>query len=643
MPAPGRRTTADFIAGLPASEARDRLAQSLPGRVLRAELPSLDAQPRDIAAIKLDIAADLAPYDALHVLACIVPLVSFTRPETYTELDEEPAATVEYIASVLLERPSPEPTAQPQAPETMSGAIQRSLDRTRGIALQAIFDGRRRRDSGIPALERVALDVAVRDAISRWPGYGQQERSLAGHLAADDTVAAYLRRQIGFDLAQALELEAAVGVLVEHRYNAHAQQTADTIHNLEAEFDANPQAVPEALRVRSAAERSQRGAWLLAQELFSVRLKDALVITSADLAMEANVDHTVAAAFLKALSCQFGDTKGTSILTGRNQVRRRPFMADGQGGYLLTAPGNLLWALRPLTEAVTKQDEAIFHLYEGVRSRYVESETARSFVKALKPREIWTNLAYELNGATYEADVLVKIDDMCIVIEAKGGGLSDNARRGRKRELKRELKALLGKSTEQVGRLTAELRAGRTPAFYDRVTRKPVETGLAGIQRVEAVVVTLEDLGFVATQAVELREAGVLGPGHPPWTVSLYDLQAIANSCAYAAQLTSYIGRRRAIDERVEFVDECDLWMLHLRETLDFSAVRGRVILVEGRSDDLNRAWMFGARMPTMTLDKSAKRRLREADRKRAPGFIAAGEQLIDDAQRGRRPRVRAF
>jgi hypothetical protein len=83
--------------------------------------------------------------------------------------------------------------------------------------------------------------------------------------------------------------------------------------------------------------------------------------------------------------------------------------------------------------------------------------------------------------------------------------------------------------------------------------------------------------------------------------------------------------------------------MLHLRETSDFNPVKGREVMVDGRSDDLNKVWMFGGRRPAMKLDKSSKRRLRELDRKRPQGFVTAGEAVIAEVQRGRRPQVRTF
>jgi hypothetical protein len=640
---PAARNVRDFLQGMQPSPAREQLARTLPDRLLRAEFPSPTAQVKDVVAMKRDIVADLAPYPALRILAGIILPLAFGRKETYSELDEESAATVEYLASILLERPSAEPTAEPRSEEDMNAAIQRSLDRVRGITIRTVMDGRRREEETQEPLERIAIAVSVHDAISRWPGYAHQARQLADQLAADQTVAEFLRGTLGFDISQALILEDAATKLLETQFNAHGKQVAESVNALLDELEANPDAVPEHLRVRDEEERARRSQWLLAQAFFAEPLAESLSITTEELATQAKVDRAVAQAFLTAFSCSFGDTRGTSLLTGRTLVRQRPFIAMGEGRYLMTAPGNLLWAIRPTVEAAIKPDNSVFDTYEKSRSAHVEQRAAQLLGEALRTTDLWTNLAYTLDGATYEADVLATIDDVAIVVEAKGGALTDNAKRGRKRELKRELAALLGKSSTQALRLSEELQAGRVPEFHDRASGARVHVDLLDVRRVEAVVVTLEALGHIASKTDELRRAGLLTGVDPPWTVSLYDFEAIAQCCAHAAELTLYISRRRSLDERLEFIDECDLWMLHLRETLDVTGVNGRVLLVNGRSDPLNRALMFDDRMPTMKLDKSAKRRLRESDRKRLPGFISIGEEAIVAAQRGRRPQVRVF
>jgi hypothetical protein len=617
---------------------------SLPERLLRAELPPLDAGPGDLARVKQEIAADLAPYDAMHVLACIALVGGmFTRPEIYSELDDDSGATMEYVASILLERPSPEPTAEPGPAAGMSGAIQRTLDRTRGMTMQMGMAGRRREMEATTPLDAIAAAVEVQDAVTRWPGYADQARELLFDLARLDDVAELLHAELGFDLEQALVLEDAVGRVLTDRFNAHGERTADVAGQQEMAFAADPDAVPDVLKVRTDEDRARRGMWLLAQEHFSERLRDALLITADALAAEAGTDVAVADAFLRAFSISFGDTKGTTIITGRNRVRQRPFISDGEGRFLLTLTGNLLWTIRPVAEAVVKRDQALFHIYEAARSRYTERQTAAHLATALKTDQVWTNVWYTLDGKRYEADVIACVDGLCVIAEVKSGELSEKAWRGRKRELRRDLTALLGKSSEQSGRLASELQAGRVPEFVDRATREPVSIPLHDVTRVEAAVVTLEGLGFIGLVFPHLREAGFTGDGAPPWIVSVYDLGAVASCSAYTPQFTSFIRRRRELDDRVSFLDECDLWMLHLRETLDCSLVKGRVLLVEGRSDDLNKVWMFGARRPTMKLGKSAKRRLRELDRKRPKGFVAAGEAVIAEVQQGRRPNLKTF
>jgi hypothetical protein len=107
-------TVGSLIGSLPPTAARQNAMSSLPERLLRAELPPLTAGPGDLARIKQEITADLAPYEAMHVLACLALVGGmFTRPGIYSELDEDSGATMEYVASILLERPSPEPTVEP--------------------------------------------------------------------------------------------------------------------------------------------------------------------------------------------------------------------------------------------------------------------------------------------------------------------------------------------------------------------------------------------------------------------------------------------------------------------------------------------------------------------------------------------------
>ena len=70
---------------------------------MRAEMPQLDARPADLARINQRAAADLGPFDAIHVLACLIVTAGiFTRKEIYSELNDDSAAAM--IVCIVIPR-----------------------------------------------------------------------------------------------------------------------------------------------------------------------------------------------------------------------------------------------------------------------------------------------------------------------------------------------------------------------------------------------------------------------------------------------------------------------------------------------------------------------------------------------------------
>ena len=54
------------------------------------------------------IAEELAPYDAIQTIAIVALPANFSPPEDYSESRSDPAARLEYISSVLLQREQPQ-------------------------------------------------------------------------------------------------------------------------------------------------------------------------------------------------------------------------------------------------------------------------------------------------------------------------------------------------------------------------------------------------------------------------------------------------------------------------------------------------------------------------------------------------------
>jgi hypothetical protein len=172
-------------------------------------------------------------------------------------------------------------------------------------------------------------------------------------------------------------------------------------------------------------------------------------------------------------------------------------------------------------EASLKLDEKVFQVYQARRAAQAEQDAARWFQLALKPELLITNIAFETPHGNGETDVLVRVDDLLIIVEVKTGALSEDAYTGRKAALTRDLSALLGRSSEQNDRLAQGVRDGEQVTFNQRASGRAVSVNVEGTSRVRSVVVTLEDLTPIVMRPRLLTEAGIIDSAATmPWCVS---------------------------------------------------------------------------------------------------------------------------
>lgn len=606
-------------------------------RLRGAQLPPRDASPKQLAAIKQEIARDLAPFDALHIVATL--MVSSMVHDS--SADFEPAATIEYVASVLLERSDQRPTADPVSEPEKNAAVQRTLDRVRGLTLHGLGAGRRATVGAGTAIEAIAESLRTSDALNRWPGYERQIVALIEDVFDEPTISASLLDDLGFDALEATACDGAIRDLLNERITAWRDEVPLAIEQAIALWDSGERPTPPGLELKPGVTRAQRFWWLVAQYFTSEKLADVLSVDASELSRVAEVRDSAAQAFIERFTCDWGVSRGLTLLSGRNEVRSRPLLRAADGRAHPTSPGNLLWALRPAMETSLKRDQAVFEAYQARRAAQVERDAARHFQNALRPDMLLTNIEFTTSQSRGEADVLIRIDDLLIIVEAKSGVLSDAAYTGRKAALKRDLQRLLGKSSEQTTRLGYALRDGRPVAFNKRDTGESVDVGLGNVERFRSVVVTLEDLSPIVMRPQRLIDAEIVrAEATFPWCVNLFDLEVIARSTQFPAQLTSYLDARANIDPRAEWAGEDDLWVTHLLDRLDFSHVKRDLFMVDGRTDLLADQWMLDRPAPRANLPKATRKSLQRLSRERPSGWLRRTEDLLDQALRTRRPKI---
>ena len=303
-----------------------------------------------------------------------------------------------------------------------------------------------------------------------------------------------------------------------------------------------------------------------------------------------------------------------------------------------TVYGNILWAIRPAVEETLKASPQVWAVYQRRRAGVLEERAAVLLEHALGVTA-QRNVSFQLDGhrELWEADVLVRVGHVCFVVEVKSGQLSADARRGNKGAAKRDLEGLLGKSVRQASRLASAILASEAVTFLNRATGNPVTVDLDGVDRVEPVVVTLEDLTLIGANTRTLRAAGLLPENTAlPWLINVFDLEVLAATAEFAAQVTAFVAARRALPERTLFNDEIDLWAAFVTGALH---VEGDAPVIGGQRAALAVRCDPSKPPPQeMQMTGSQRRTLRALDRDRPAGWLRDAEALIAAIQVGRNP-----
>ena len=242
------------------------------------------------------------------------------------------------------------------------------------------------------------------------------------------------------------------------------------VHKFDSWRDSLQELVAVDPRVRSAGSVSARER--VALEVHIELLAEftdyrEFALTGGELASGAGAGAQAAEAFVRRFSLGFGELSGGyPLMTGRNPVRHEPLVRTPDGRILPVGGANIAWAIRPELEAALDWETAEWHLYEKRRAAYVERQAAALIERALGA-PVARNVGFRLpeDDTPREADALVRVEHVCLVVEVKSGELSSKARQNRKREAKDGLGELVGKAAEQAGRLESAIDRGEHVQF----------------------------------------------------------------------------------------------------------------------------------------------------------------------------------
>lgn len=306
---------------------------------------------------------------------------------------------------------------------------------------------------------------------------------------------------------------------------------------------------------------------------------------------------------LKSMSCGFGDN--SSFAGEKNRFRfwplnetltdKKPFIHVCGKYYAFNFAKIGRTAYDMVSNALRDANPKYWQLkFLPARDTYLEEETARLFQKVLPAARVCGAVFYPLaTGGRAEADILVVMDDVLLVVECKAGAITPPAKRGAPLRVKKDVEKAVAEGLNQAERLVAELVA-RSEMMVESETGEKVLLKADEFRWVFRINVTLDLISSVASNIWSLSDIGLVNNTERCWSVSLNDLRVIVEILDQPAVFLHYLIRRFDTDQlrNVEASDELDYMMYYLLQGLFFrgkNQIKEHEHLTIGRyTDDLD-------------------------------------------------------
>jgi len=613
-----------------------------------------------------ELEAILNQYDPFDIIGNIWLANAIIDPETYKEYAHEGNdAFVEYLALLCLTKPyhtSKKRLVPGPVIEDINSRIRNLFRDTILYLTVKDLDPSKVEPPGV--LDELRFKTLTRSFIVRYPAYPHHlERAVRGIFSP---LSDQLELVLGFNIDDALAFAHGIEAMLSRRLNDRRDQARSAerrfrkeakgyrqkLHKEDSEL---PTEILEHL-ARMDPSRAEHEIQNLVIAWTFFALGDTLSFTAEELANETGREIERIKAWLKSMSLEFSTVDARyRIPSPTHPLMTRPLIHQGER-YFCPVPNSLVWSIRPALEsylnpespqAASGTNTVIWERYQKARSDYLEARSLELLEGALRHAEAYRNLKYDVvddSGEVVEVELdgLLILDSVLFLVEAKAGTMSLPARRGAPKRMVAEIKELIGEAYNQA------LRARR----YIETTDKPtfrlsdgnvIEIPKQQIDKIFMVTITLEALDAFVTTLYQLEDLGLFTESDLPWTVSLFDLEVIADLIEFPSQFIHYLTRRHRLNQlkRIYAHDELDWFGHYLQEGLYFEDVFGEEgpdlysLLSYTTIFDDYYFYVLGYRTtpvpkPSQPMPDIMRQILNELEDTRPPGYVDAACALLD-------------
>ncbi|NSX56332.1 hypothetical protein HRQ87_16195 [Sulfitobacter sp. 1151] len=369
-----------------------------------------------------------------------------------------------------------------------------------------------------------------------------------------------------------------------------------------------------------------------------LRLLDTALFTLEGVANSAGKPEEVVSAILGTLSFEPGALEETKpeFLFLDNPVWEKPVISLGDH-FLVPLPQAAFSHIHRIMERLARE-AGLAKALEERRSGFLEQKLEDVFRDALPDADIYPSFKWKKDGQQFENDLVVVIDRVVVIAEAKSHHLTASGLRGAPDRVKRHVRDLVLSPSIQSHRLEELINAARggDEDAASLLSKNGIDAQKA--DRVIRLSVSLYDLSVLSSSEQDFKKIGWVPSDHlvAP-SILISDLHCVSEILDNPILFLHYLGERAYVQKSFNLLgDELDFLGLYLDSAFNLSALVGEAdtFAVTGMSstiDVYHEAISAGIRRPKpkMNLRPLFRDIVARLAKVKQPGWTLLGFHLL--------------
>ena len=249
-----------------------------------------------------------------------------------------------------------------------------------------------------------------------------------------------------------------------------------------------------------------------------------------------------------------------------NPIKQKPIIKS-DSGYFCPNPDNILKYNKEIIENLLRADDRLWKRYSRSKGKTVEGMVVDRLSRIFPTAKVGKNLEYKIQDTRYELDALFSIDTYVLFVEVKSGNMTQAAREGKTKRLKRDIQDIV---------LDAHVQCSRAYEYYLSMdyaefssNKEKITVSRHEQRNAYLLSISLDNLDIITANIHNISDKD--SPLNVI-TMSLYDLSIITDILNDSSEFFLYLDRRQKIIRQgtVNAHDEIDLFSTFLSQGLLF-------------------------------------------------------------------------